>query len=169
MKPDWDKLMKKFKKHKTTLVADVDCTAKGEPLCSTHGVQGYPTIKYGDPAGLEDYQGGRDYAALEKFANELKPSCSPTNYDLCDDDQKKKIDELKALSAEDLDKKIKAEEKKIEDAESTFKSDVEKLQKQYQELSDSKDKAIADVKAAGLGLMKSVKAAPKEKEAKDDL
>ena len=36
------------------------------------GVRGYPTIKHGDPNNLEDYKGGRDYSALEKFAKGLK-------------------------------------------------------------------------------------------------
>ncbi len=36
MKPDWDKLMAAFEGHKTTLVADVDCTAGGEALCQEH-------------------------------------------------------------------------------------------------------------------------------------
>jgi len=159
MKPDWDKLMKEFKDDKTKLIADVDCTAKGQPLCETHGIRGYPTIKHGDPNNLEDYQGGRTFKDLKDFANTLKPLCSPVNLDLCEDDQKAKIEELMALPADDLAAKIKEEEKKISDAEETFKTEVEKLQKQYQDLSTAKDETIAGVKAAGLGLMKSVQAA----------
>jgi len=159
MKPDWDKLMKEFKDDKTKLIADVDCTAKGQPLCETHGIRGYPTIKYGDPNNLEDYQGGRTLKDLKDFAKGLKPLCSPVNLDLCDDEEKKKIEELMALPADDLAAKITTEEKKITDAEETFKTEVEKLQKQYQDLSTAKDEAIAGVKAAGLGLMKSVQAA----------
>ena len=30
-------------------------------------VQGFPTIKWGDPSSLEDYKGGRDYEALNIF------------------------------------------------------------------------------------------------------
>ena len=92
MKPDWDKLAEKFAGSATQLVADVDCTTEGKPLCDANGVRGYPTIKWGDPADLQDYQGGRDYVALEKFATEnLKPVCSPKNIDLCDDDKKADI------------------------------------------------------------------------------
>ena len=65
MKPDWDKLMEAFADSTTQLVADVDCTAAGKPLCDANGVRGYPTIKWGDPDALQEYQGGRDYAALE--------------------------------------------------------------------------------------------------------
>jgi len=168
MKPAWDKLMKEYDGHATALVADVDCTAAGKPLCDSNGVQGFPTIKYGDPASLEDYQGGRDFDALSKFAKEnLKPVCSPTNIDLCDDEKKAKIEELQGLSADDLDTKIKEKEAEQEEAENTFKSEVEKLQKKYESLMKEKEAAIKAVKDSGLGLMKSVKAASKK--SKDEL
>jgi len=158
MKPAWDKLMEEFKDSKTALVADVDCTVH-QDLCGKHGVQGYPTIKYGDPNNMEDYQGGRDYDDLQKFAKEnLGPSCGPNNVDLCDAEQKAKIQAFQALSADELAKKIEAEEKKITDAEENFKAEVEKLQATYEKLSKSKDETIANVKKQGLGMMKSVKA-----------
>lgn len=168
MKPAWDKLMKKFAKSTTVLVGDADCTADGESLCQEIGVQGYPTIKYGDPSALEDYSGGRDFDELKKFTEELKPSCSPANIDLCDDDKKKEIEDFMALSAADLDAKIAEEEKKLEEAEQFFKDEVQKLQDTYQKLSTEKDEKLAAVKAAGLGLMKSVKGT-KAKETKDEL
>ena len=81
----------------------MDCTADGKPLCDQVGVRGYPTIKHGDPNNLEDYKGGRDYSALEKFAKGLKPVCSPAKLDLCDDETKAKIKELQGLvSARDF-------------------------------------------------------------------
>jgi len=161
MKPAWDKLMEEFKDSKTAVVGDVDCTVH-QDLCGKHGVQGYPTIKYGDPNNMEDYQGGRDFDDLQKFAKEnLGPSCGPANLDLCDADQKAKITEAQALSDADLDKKIEAEEKKITDAEENFKSEVEKLQATYEKLSKDKDETIANVKKAGLGMLKSVRAAKK--------
>merc|ERR1719445_978594 len=115
MKPDWDKLMKEFKDNKDVLIADVDCTADGKPLCSTHGVQGFPTLKWGNPAALEDYQGGRDFDSLKTFAEEnLKPMCGPFNLDLSD--------------AEDL-----------------FTKEVEKLQKAYEKLQSDKEATIKEV------------------------
>merc|ERR1711871_1560655 len=90
---------------KTALVADVDCTASGKPLCDSNGVQGFPTIKWGDPSALEDYQGGRDFDALKKHADEnLKPMCSPTNIDLCDD-FKKFVEGLQKQYEEGMKKK----------------------------------------------------------------
>jgi len=158
MKPAWDKLMEEFKDSKTALVADVDCTVH-QDLCGKHGVQGYPTIKYGDPNNMEDYQGGRSFDDLLKFAKEnLGPSCGPANLDLCDADQKKSIEEATAMSEADLDSKIKDEEKKISDAEELFKNEVQKLQTAYEKLSKDKDETIASVKKSGLGMLKSVRA-----------
>jgi len=158
MKPDWDKLMKAFKDDESRLVADVDCTTAGKALCDQVGVRGYPTIKHGDPNNLEDYKGGRDFAALEKFAKGLKPVCSPAKMDLCEPEMKEKILELQKLSAADLDKQIKEKEAEIEKAEKTFTDEVDKLQKQYQKLQEEKEATVTAVKESGLGLMKSVKA-----------
>lgn len=160
MKPDWDKLMEENKDSATQLIADVDCTADGKPLCDANGVRGFPTLKYGDPSDLQDYQGGRDYDALAKFIKEeLKPMCSPTNIDLCDDEKKAEIEKFQGMSDADLGAAIAAEEKKLEDAESKFKDEVQKLQETYQKLQQDNEDAQAAVKAAGLGLMKSVKIA----------
>jgi len=151
MKPDWDKLMEQFKGSATQLVADVDCTADGKPLCDEVGVRGYPTIKYGDPADLQDYQGGRDFDSLSKFAADLKPMCSPKNIDLCDDAKKAEISKFQSMAAAELDKLIEAEEKKLEEAEEEFKEEVQKLQDRYTALSTEKDEKIKAVKDAGLG------------------
>jgi hypothetical protein len=159
MKPDWDKLMKAFKDDESRLVADVDCTTGGKALCDQVGVRGYPTIKHGDPNNLEDYKGGRDYSALEKFAKGLKPVCSPAKMDLCEPEMKEKILELQKLSAADLDTQIKEKEAEIEKAEKFFTDEVDKLQKSYQKLQEDKEATITAVKESGLGIMKSVKAA----------
>jgi len=157
MKPAWDKLMGDFADSKTALVADVDCTADGKPLCDANGVQGFPTIKYGDPNALEKYEGGRDYDALKKFADEnLKPLCSPSNMDLCEDDQKEELNKLMAMDMADLEAAVKDGEDKIENAEKTFKTELQKLQDSYQKLMKDKDDTIASVKSSGLGQMKSV-------------
>merc|ERR1711907_391208 len=110
------------------------------------------TIKWGDVANLEDYEGGRDYDALKKFAKEnLKPMCSPANIDLCDDEKKKEIAEFQAMSAEDLSAKIEEKKAEIKTAEETFTEEVKKLQETYQQLQKDKDEAVANVKKSGLG------------------
>jgi hypothetical protein len=158
MKPDWDRLMTEFADSTKVGVYDVDCTTAGKPLCDSNGVKGFPSIKYGDASNLEDYSGGRDYAALAKFASELKPLCSPSNMDLCDDEQKAKIVEVQAMSAEELDAAIVAADKKAADAETTFSEALEKLQATYKQLQEDKEATLAEVKASGVGLLKAVKA-----------
>jgi hypothetical protein len=169
MAPAWEQLYAAYKDSKTALVAEVDCTTEGKKLCDDQGVRGFPTLKYGDPSALEDYQGGRDFASLESFAKEnLKPMCSPSNLDLCDDAKKAEISSLMSLSEADLAAKISVEEKKLEEAEEFFQAEVKKLQETYQKLMEEKESKLAAVKASGLGLMKAVKAMAK-KESKDEL
>jgi len=156
MKPDWDRLAAEFADHPTTGVFDVDCTAEGKPLCDANGVKGFPTLKHGDPNSLEDYKGGRGYEDLKEFADGLKPLCSPTSRDLCDEEQLAKIDEFTAKGKEGLEKIISDGEAEIEKAEQNFKDEVSKLQAQYEQLMQDKDDAIAAVKASGVGLAKSV-------------
>ena len=100
--------MDEFKDSTTSLVGDVDCTAGGKDLCETHGVRGYPTIKYGEPSELKDYNGGRTFDDLKKFAEEnLGPSCGPANLDLCDDAVKVKIEAFMKMSAGKLEGKAR--------------------------------------------------------------
>jgi len=162
MKPDWDKLAAEFKGHKSTVIADVDCTAGGKALCEEVGVRGYPTIKHGDPSDLQDYKGGRTYEDLKKFADGLGPSCSPSNMDLCDDKAKKQIKEFQELGAAKREAMIKEKEAEIEKLESDFKAFVDGLQNQYTESSEKKDKEIAALKEAGLGRLKAVHAHEKK-------
>ena len=70
MKPAWDKLMDAFADSKTALVADVDCTASGKPLCDSNGVQGFPTIKLWpgkDKKNPVDFDGSRDLDGFTAF------------------------------------------------------------------------------------------------------
>merc|ERR550532_1814877 len=108
--------MEDFQDSPTALVADVDCTAGGEKLCETHGVEGYPTIKYGDPADLQSYEGEREYEDLKKFAEEnLGPQCGPANLDLCSDAVKAKIEKAMTMSLEKLEGKVRMALKVVEE------------------------------------------------------
>jgi len=175
MKPAWDKLMKNWNKGdrtKTSLIADVDCTSEtGKPLCEKIGVEGFPTIKWGDASNLEAYEGGRDYDAMKKFAKDnLKPLCSPANIDLCDEEKKKEIAAFQAMPAADLEKAIEDKKAEAKAAEDTFTEEVKKLQDHYGQLQKDKDEAVANVKKSGLGLMQAVAAhAAKSGEKKEEL
>jgi len=173
MKPDWDKLMTSWnagENSESSLIADVDCTAAGKALCDEVGVKGFPTIKWGDPSALEDYKGGRDYAALESFAKEnLKSLCSPTNLHLCDENKKQEISALQSMSDADLSAKIEEKKAKITQAEETFASEVKKLQSRYDELKKEKDAKLAEIKDRGHGLMQAVQAHAKKSAKAEEL
>merc|ERR1712187_881539 len=99
-----------------------------------------------------------DYKALKKFADELGPTCSPSNIDLCDAEKKAKIEEFKKMGADKRDAMIKEKEAESAKLEADFKAFVEGLQKSYKEENEKKDKAVEDIKASGLGLLKAVHA-----------
>lgn len=114
MKPAWDKLISAHEGSSSVIVADVDCTAGGESVCSEQGVEGYPTIKYyTDETGKkgEDYSGGRDFDELDKFVKEkLAKKCNPATKEDCDDQEKAYIDKMQAKGAD----KIKSELGRLE-------------------------------------------------------
>jgi hypothetical protein len=98
--------MEDFQGSATSLVADVDCTAEGKELCSTQGVRGYPTIKYGEVSDLKDYNGGRTYEDMKKFADEnLGPTCGPESLDLCPEADRTRLETFMKMSAGKLEGK----------------------------------------------------------------
>jgi len=138
------------------------CTAAGKPLCDSNGVKGFPTIKYGSPSDLQDYQGGRDFDALLEFASEnLGPTCSPDNLELCSDEKKAEIAKFTEMGADALQEKVTALDKQIADADETFNTELKKLQESYEKLQKDKEDSIAEAKGQGLGMMKSVLASLK--------
>lgn len=54
MAPDWEKLAADWAGHAVGMIAEVDCTEpSGQTLCEEYGVEGFPTLMYGDPNGPE--------------------------------------------------------------------------------------------------------------------
>jgi len=162
MKPAWDQLGDQYADSKTVIIADVDCTIE-KTLCGKYGVRGYPTIKYFTAATAADgdkYEGGRDFNALKTFVeNNLGPSCGPDNLDLCDDKQKAFIEEKAKLSPEERKAMISKLDAELAGYETTFKSEVEKLQKKYESLMKEKEAAEKAFTSANpyLRLLKSIK------------
>jgi len=128
--------MSDFKESPTALVADVDCTTEGKSLCEKFSVGGYPTIKYGDPGDMKDYQGGRSYADLKKFADEnLGPTCGPgENIDLCDAATRKKVESYTSMSIDKLEAKILKAQKDFEVEIPVMKKVLGYVKKQKPEL-----------------------------------
>jgi len=160
--------MDEFEGDPTKLVGDVDCTAEGKPLCEQFGVKGYPSIKFGDVADLEDYKGGRDFDALKAHVEtKLVPSCSPANIDLCDDEKKAEITKFQAMPTAELEALIAEKSAENEAAEADFKEAVAGLQKSYEAMQKAKEDKLEEIKESGLGLMKAV-SKHAAKAAKDD-
>merc|ERR1712062_371664 len=101
-------------------------------LCETHGVKGFPTIKYGDPDDLQDYKGGRDFNALQKFAKDnLGPSCGPAHIELCSDEKKSQIEKFMGMPIGDLASAIQEKEGELEQIEADVQELLKRLQQQY--------------------------------------
>lgn len=164
MKPDWDKLMAEYADSETVLVADVDCIGAGKPLCDNVGVQGFPTVKFGNPDSLEDYKGSRELGALQTFAADLKPPCNPDSLEHCDEAQKVEVERLKALSEDDIASAIQRVEDSSVENEAAFKSKVGELQKQYETFKKDFEAAQTALnQEIDMGLYKAVLAHKRQK------
>jgi len=143
MKPDWDSLASAFEDSKKVVIADVDCTAGGKPLCDKYGVRGYPTIKYFNPPDEEgeDYKGGRDLAAMKKFAEtELGPGCSVDAKENCSEQQLKDLDKYIAMDPAERETKMTEMKAALKKAEDDHNELLKTLQAQFKESQDGLEK-----------------------------
>jgi len=108
MKQAWEDLGTEYEASASVLIGDVDCTVHSG-VCSKHGVQGYPTIKYykdGDKEGAS-YSGGRTLDALKSFtADTLEVKCQVADPKGCSEKETKFIENMKAKSPEDRKKEL---------------------------------------------------------------
>lgn len=145
MKPDWDKLEKKFKDSDVVTIADVDCTAAGKPLCEKVGVSGYPTIKYwlAGNKSAKDYQGGRDLNSLTSFTEStFKAACDPTTGKGCNEQEKRYIEKIQPKSVEELQTELKEKETELKTAKDERKA-AEKEFKEKEKTIKRKEKALS--------------------------
>ena len=157
MAADWNKLADAYSSNAGVLIADVDCTASGKSLCDKHGIQGFPTIKFSDSSGqLQDYQQGRDYDSLLKFAQEnLRPACSVSDETNCSEKDKSLLKKFRKMSTQEAEDFIAHSKQATEQAERTFKEELQVLQTTYSKLEQQKKEALDAVKASGLSLLKA--------------
>jgi hypothetical protein len=168
MKPDWDSLASSFEGSKTVVIADVDCTAGGKPLCDKYGVRGYPTIKYFNPPDEEgeDYKGGRDLAALKKFAEtELGPGCSIDTKDNCSAEQLKELQTYVDMDPAERASKLETMKTELKTAEDAHNELLKNLQAQFKESQDGLEKLKED----SAPIIKLLKAATPAAGGKDEV
>lgn len=172
MASDWDKLTQEWQNHEVGLVAEVDCTDNskggGKKLCEYFGIESFPTLKYGEPNDLWDYDGGRSFEEMNDFAKEnLVPMCSVDNFEICDADTKLLLKKYVEMDVSQLKNRIEAEEQKLKDAEKEYKAAVDQLTIQYEAAEQKRKKAIDDVSEGPLGMMRQVMVARLNAEAED--
>jgi thiol-disulfide isomerase/thioredoxin len=156
MKADWEQLAEEWDDHAYGLVAEVDCTDEdnGE-FCRDQGVTGYPTLKYGDPLDLKEYNGGRSYRALADFAAEhLVAPCSPRYPDECDDQTLELFAKYMDMPVEQLDARIAALEKEHDEADEALEREVLRLKDMYDKLYAEKEAKLAVDQ--GLSILESI-------------
>lgn len=169
MKPDWDALGDEYADSKKVLIADVDCTADGKPLCDKFGVRGYPTIKFFNPPDEEgeDYKGGRTLDELKKFAaNNLGPGCSVDTIENCSEEQKTDLKKYMDMDAAERDSMLASMKKAMADAEEAHNELLKSLQAQFKESQDGLEKLKGE-SAPTIKLLKA--ASPKPGAKKDEL
>ena len=152
MKPAWDDLMKTHADSPYFVIGDVECSANDtmQAFCKEHGVKGFPTLFYGDPAGtLEKYAGKRDLESLQKFVQtNLKPLCSAANQDVCTSEQKALLKEYQEMNDTDLQEKIKKVSEDLTAAEQDYTTTQKRMEEEFL--------AFQTQHASSLSLMKSV-------------
>jgi len=170
MKPAWDTLAKEYASSDKVIVADVDCTAGGEPLCSRFGVEGFPTIKYFSPPDEdgENYEGGRDLDALKEFVKGLGPSCSASTKENCDAAQLKELEAVLQIPEADRLAELEELSAELKAAEEAHETLLKSLQAQY-EASEERKGALKKEKAPRIKLLKQANAKPKGAPAKDEM
>merc|ERR1719326_1674787 len=137
MKPAWDQLGDEFAENPNVLIGDVDCTVDtNKSLCSKYGVRGYPTIKYFTDSTAADgdkYEGGRDFDSLKAFADEnLGPSCSFANIELCDEDDTAFLNEWHGKGEEAVNAEIAEKDGVVQDSAKSLDELLDNLKKQFE-------------------------------------
>jgi len=158
MKPDWDSLSADYADSKKVIIADVDCTAAGKPLCDKYGVRGYPTIKYFNPPDEEgeDYKGGRDLPALKKFVeSDLGPGCSVDAKENCSEEQLKELQQYVDMDASEREAKMTKMKEELKTADDAHNDLLKNLQAQFKESQD----ALEKLKEESAPVIKLLKAA----------
>jgi hypothetical protein len=131
----------------------VDCTStRGRPLCEKYGVQGFPTLKYGDIAGgdMDNYEGGRKLSDLKDLVLQLSPPCTPFTKENCSKKDLEKLETFLTYSKEDLDAEIQKFENMKKAATADYEKGVEELKAAHKKLVEAKQDKLIEIRNNGL-------------------
>lgn len=138
------------------LVADVDCTAKGEGLCNRFSIKSYPTIKFGDPDFLDDLEGDRSLSTLRELRDGLAGRCGAANSSACSIAERDQLEGLFALPQEQLDQRVAERRAALKDIDTTSIESLTFLQGQYRRSLEDGRARQKEIKDTGLSAMKAV-------------
>mmetsp|Transcript_67803 Transcript_67803/g.118925 ORF Transcript_67803/g.118925 Transcript_67803/m.118925 type:complete len:202 (-) Transcript_67803:120-725(-) len=116
LKPAWELICENYAGHDDVFVGSVDCKRSGRTLCEHFLIYAYPTIVHGDWDNLTVYHGaqssyighetsnGGHYGAIRHFVESyLAPHCDPEHLDVCDDNERPKVEQYMRMTEEDLE------------------------------------------------------------------
>mmetsp|Transcript_15469 Transcript_15469/g.35354 ORF Transcript_15469/g.35354 Transcript_15469/m.35354 type:complete len:287 (+) Transcript_15469:64-924(+) len=133
MKPAWDQLGAEYADHPGVVIVDVDCTSsKGKPVCSTHNVRGYPTMKYFNAEtgkSGQQYSQGRDLEALRQVVKERLLPCDLETLENCADHQQVLIGSMQGKGKEELEEQRSGLEQEKVKREEDFAAKHREFQK----------------------------------------
>jgi len=154
--PKWTDMASELVGNPTVLVGEIDCDDEND-LCEDHDIEGFPTIKWGSPDALSDYNLDMETEDMVKFVKNMKPQCSIANIDLCDDEKKALIESLSALSFEEINEKVMDVEKQVKAMEDDFETGLESIEGDYERLDKEHQYTLKKLKDTGnIALAKSV-------------
>eukprot|EP00934_Nitzschia_sp_Nitz4_P008410 Nitzschia sp. Nitz4//scaffold27_size158506//71414//72481//NITZ4_002599-RA/size158506-augustus-gene-0.21-mRNA-1//-1//CDS//3329545485//8400//frame0 len=154
----WEQLAQEYQEDPVGLVAEVDCVSReGKPLCEYLDIRSFPTLMYGEPNHLEEYTGGRSLEELSAFAKEnLVPLCSLEHLENCSEEEMISVNHYMAMSAEELEGLVEAQEERLTAAHETYHETLEYLQAQFEEAARNRDEEVAAIREGPIGLMRAV-------------
>ena len=146
--PVWDKMAAAVKDNIN--IVEVDCTVDVE-VCKKYAVSGYPTLKYGVPPSLEQYEGGRTEKDLTEFATGL--ACSITDQTKCSDTDRQKIAKILQSTPEEVAVEVQNFDNQLAKVTQEFEEGVKQLQATFELLKSSKESTESLIKDAGYRYM----------------
>eukprot|EP00656_Telonema_subtile_P017231 TRINITY_DN1920_c0_g1_i8.p1 TRINITY_DN1920_c0_g1~~TRINITY_DN1920_c0_g1_i8.p1 ORF type:complete len:190 (-),score=43.82 TRINITY_DN1920_c0_g1_i8:333-902(-) len=113
-------------------------------------IQGYPSIKYGAPDALHDYEGGREYSDLSEFAkNNLGPTCGINTQEHCTQMQKTEILAAQTFSNDEIKTALQKKRDELKAVNDEFEAAAAALETEYERLSAETEKKITAVEQSG--------------------